>query len=174
MTRPIENLKMLFNRRPRLLYTPKQSSKLIDPAVRADHPALAHQFAEIESLVDPAYEELDQAALRSQNWYRLLATSLIVVGGIATVVGGLQGVFKAEAGVFGGIETALGIVLAVLAYVLRQSSMQKRYVRERLAAERVRGEPFLYLTGSGPYVDAADPDELLRARVETAKGQAFS
>jgi hypothetical protein len=161
-TRP---LRLLFKRRPRPFYKRGSSDPLIQPCVRDRNPALEAEFAEITRLVFPRYQGFDQDALEYQNRYRLQQTLLITFGLLATAAGGLQTLDDDLTRPLGVAEALLGVVLAFLASRLRRAGAQRGYVQARLAAERLRGEAFLFLTRAGPYEADQDRAGTLDARV---------
>lgn len=157
-------LRRRFPWRPR--YEPEPSQPLIKPCVADEHPAFEREFGAIRRILQKPYARFDREALREQYRYRFNQTWLIVFGLLATAAGGLQSV-EDLAEPMGIAEALLGVVLLALATQLRRRGAQRRYVQARLAAERLRGEAFLYLMGAGPYdgKDADAREALLDGRV---------
>lgn len=160
------SLCQLIYRWPRLRYTRGSSHPLVPGEVAARHPDLAQEFKAITDTVFPRYEKFDQDALQHQNSYRRQQIYLIVFGLLATAAGGLQAIDDSLKTPLGVAEALFGVVLFLLARKLRSAGEQRRYVQARLAAERLRGEGFLYLTRVGPYRADGDREALLRTRVE--------
>jgi uncharacterized membrane protein YfcA len=167
---PVEersSLCQLIYRWPKWRYKCGTSSALIPPCFRDRHPQLEAEFGAITRLVFPTYERFDQEALEHHNTYRRQQTFLIVFGLLATAAGGLQAIDDDLKRPLGILEALLGVLLFVLASRLRNAGEQRRYVQARLAAERLRGEGFLYLTRVGRYKSDGDRETLLESRVAT-------
>jgi hypothetical protein len=169
-TGPVEqrsSLCKLIYRWPKLRYKRGTSYALIPDDVAPSYPDLAPDLEAIAEIVFPTYEGFDQDALVHQNAYRRQQIYLIVFGLLATAAGGLQAIDDGLKVYLGILEAVLGAVLFFLAWLLRNAGEQKLYVQARLAAERLRGEGFLYLMRVGPYETEDDREEVLRSRVET-------
>jgi hypothetical protein len=165
---PVEersSLCQLIYRWPKPRYKRGSSYDLIPTKVEERHPELADEFAAIRTEVFDTYEKFDQDALVQQNAYRRQQIYLIVFGLLATAAGGLQAIDDDLKQPLGFVEAGLGIVIFFLAYLLRTAGTQRRYVQARLAAERLRGEGFLYLARVGPYEADGDREALLHERV---------
>ncbi len=120
-----------------------------------------------ESLM-PHFRELDNEALRRQNWYRWMYVILIFGGALVTISGIVQLAYMN----IGGIGIAGAIVAALLGAVTTASRAfhhQERYLNARLAAERLRGEYFLFLGRLDLYANEQDRVQKLIQRVADIK-----
>lgn len=130
---------------------------------KQNYPALAVDFAILEDTLLPTFHKLDREAVRLQNAHWWTYIILIAGGALATILGILQLAINVEGF---GIAGALVAALLGSATVVRNASCyQQRYMNNRLAAEELRSEYFLFLGHLGPY---ARQDRLahLQKRVE--------
>jgi len=147
--------------RPRLLWRAGQRYPLVSAEVRAAAPALAEDFDVLDRELLPDFYELDEAALRAQNTFRLGQLFVIVGGAAATALGAVQAALGGGVTEIGIAEAIVaGTLAAAVAYV-RGREAQREYFTTRLKAERLRGEYFLFLGRVPPY-DLDHWDERLR------------
>ena len=144
----------LIRRVPRFRWHPPQPERL----VKREIPAFEGDVAVLERELVPRFRTLDEGSLRAQNAFRLGQLTLILGGAAATALGAVH------AGLGGGV-LALGVVEAVVTGILagmveylRRRNLQREYFTNRLKAERLRAEYFLFLGRIGSYA-AADDDE---------------
>jgi Protein of unknown function (DUF4231) len=137
---------------------------LVPPELRDAVPALAPDLEILERELMPDFYDLDGAALRAENSYRLGQLFVIVGGAVATSLGAVQAAL-------GGGVTAIGVAEALVAGALagalsyvRDRDAQHDYFTSRLKAERLRGEYFLFLGHVRPYDTDDDDDRLARLR----------
>jgi hypothetical protein len=142
----------LFARLPKLRWKPPQKQEVIPADAQAQRPDLAAEFAVLESELMPYFRELDANALRLQNQFRLHQVTLIFGGALATLLGALHATFASGTGAWLGIsETVLALVLSGVAIHSQTTRAQERYSTDRLKAERLRSEYFLFLGHVGTY-----------------------
>lgn len=160
----------LFRRFPKLHPLPKEEQFLISPAERSKYPAFAGDFETLERELMPRFRELDNEALRRQNWYRWMFVILIFGGSLVTILGIVQLAYinAAGIGIAGAIVAAL---LGVATSASRAFHHQERYLNARLAAERLRSEYFLYLGHMDLYADEQDRVQKLIQRVLDIKAK---
>jgi hypothetical protein len=154
----------LFRRFPKLHPLPKEEQSLIPPDERSKYPAFAADFETLERELMPQFRILDNEALFRQNWYRSMYIILIFGGALVTILGIFQLAFINIT----GIGIAGSIVAAILVGATTASRAfphQERYMNARLAAERLRGEYFLFLGHLDPYTDEQDRVQKLKQRV---------
>lgn len=119
----------------------------------------------------PHFRELDAEALRVQNQFRLDQITLIFGGTLATVLGALHASLGTAAAVWAGIiESVVAAVLSAVALRMQGTHAQQRYFSDRLKAERLRTEYFLFLGRVGTYADEAERLPCLSRRVADIKG----
>jgi hypothetical protein len=151
---------------PRLWGVPEQH-----PIMSADEqqrfPDLRHDFELLRPELDEAFLELDRDALAGQNRFRLVNLLLIVGGAAATALGAVQA--AAHGGKFwlGIAEAVVAGLLAPLAIAARSGRAHRAYFTNRLKAERLRSEYFVFLVRAGEYYGLDDERrvEVLRERV---------
>jgi len=120
----------------------------------------------VRELLEPAFELADTTALRAQNRFRLMQVVVIGLGALAAIFGAVQSGVGDDAHWPGAVQAvAAGIAGTV---VLRRASYraQRVYLDQRLSAERLRGEAFLFLGRVGYPADDAAAREHLRRRVD--------
>jgi hypothetical protein len=151
------NRPALLARLPTIWWKPGTPWPLVREDQRARAPELADDFEILDRELVPRYREHDEAALRSQNEFRLGQVAIVVGGGIATALGSVQAAL-------GGGNVALGIAEGVITaaltagvFYVRQRNPQRRYMTSRLKAERLRSEYFVFLSRTDPY-DVDDRD----------------
>jgi hypothetical protein len=142
----------VFKRFPTLRLRLKQSV-ILAPDAQSGYPALADDFAVLEQELVPRFRELDRAALQAQNQFRLEQVVLILGSVSAVILGALQGTLR-DALWPGLAEALVGAVVAVFAVLSRELRAQRRYLTNRVKAERLRGEYFRFLGRVDEYADA--------------------
>jgi len=140
-----------LRRLPKPLWRPGDPQPLVDPDERARYPELEPDFALLDDVLLPAFHTRDGDAREAQNafWQQQL---LLIIGGMAATVFGI-----AQSALGGGV-VALGVAEAVLASLLtwlalsaRAGDRHRRYLTNRLQAERLRSEYFVFLARAGAY-----------------------
>ncbi len=157
----------LFKRFPRFRLL-REERPLVSPEERSNYPSFTADFATLERELMPHFYELDSEALRRQNWYRWMYIILIFGGAIATILGIAQLAFLTTAwpGIAGTVVAAgLGLATAVS----QAFNHHERYLNARLAAERLRGEYFLFLGRFDQYANDQDRVQKLIRRVAEIK-----
>ena len=162
-----------FAQRPRLFWRHDERYPLVSEELRAAAPALAADFAVLDRELLPDFYELDEAALRAQNSFRLGRVFLILGGTTATWLGALQAALGGGVAALGIAEALVaGTLAAGVAYV-RGRQAQREYFTTRLKAERLRGEYFLFLGRVAPYDvdDDAERGRRLREQVSMIEAE---
>jgi hypothetical protein len=130
-------------------------------------PGLQFEFELLRTELEERFLELDREALAGQNRFRLVNLLLIVGGVAATALGAVQA--AADGGKFwlGIAEAILAGLLAPLAIAARSGRAHRAYFTNRLKAERLRSEYFVFLVRAGEYhgIDDERRLEKLRERV---------
>lgn len=101
----------------------------------------------------------------NQRWYRRLrAIEIVLAASIPILV-----TYADEAAGAKLLVGAVGVVIAAIAGLFSLYRFQENWVEYRNAAETLKREKYLYLTGSPPY-EGADPFTAFVARCEAAMG----
>jgi hypothetical protein len=155
----------LFKRLPTLRWhAPKKMQEIVPSETQSQFPDLRSDFAMLEQELMPSFRRLDNEALRAQNVFRLQQVILIVGGVIVTTLGAIQAAHTKV--VWPGVaEAVIAGFLTSVAYIAREFNEQKKYFSDRLKAEMLRGEYFLFLGRMGNYVNDADRAHSLIRRV---------
>ncbi|MCG3163436.1 MAG: hypothetical protein JMDDDDMK_04849 [Acidobacteria bacterium] len=161
----------LFKRLPKLRWRPKEGEQIIHLApddqysdCREKYPDFKADFDILERELMPHFRELDNAALSAQNQFRLQQIILIVGGVIATALGAIQAA-NVKAAWPGVAEAAVAASLTMVSVIAREFGAQKKYFSDRLKAETLRAEYFLFLGRLGNYANDADRAQNLIRRV---------
>ncbi len=157
----------LFARLPEIRYQP-QSVPIVPPEEQGKYPALAADFAVLAEELLPHFEELDREAQRAQNRFRLEQLFLIAGGVFAAGLGAAHATLPDSPG-FGIAEALLGITMAGVSLYARQTNAQEAYLANRLEAESLRREYFLFLGRLSPYAEDGSRLRNLRRRVAQVK-----
>jgi len=150
----------LFKRFP-TFHLAMREDDLVKPEKRNAYPAFADDFETLENELIPIFRDFDNEALRSQNAYRGMYVILILGGALVTILGIAQIAFIDTSGI-GILGSIVALVLGVVTTISSRFKHQKRYLNARLAAERLRGEYFLFLGRCDPY--AADQDRIQKLK----------
>ena len=154
----------LFKRFPRLFRKKGESYPIIEPAVRVEYPALAGDFEVLDKELMPYFWELDEEALAEQNRFRLAQVTVIGGTAIATTLGAVQAAWPGWKWP-GFAEAVLAALLAAVIMQARTLKTHENYFTNRLKAEMLRGEYFLFLGRSAPYNSDAERVSNLVRRV---------
>jgi len=155
----------LFKRLPMLRWrAPKEIQEIVPSETQSQLPGLTSDFAILEQELMPGFRRLDNEALRAQNLFRLQQVILIAGGVIATTLGAIQAAQTKE--IWPGVaEAAVAGFLTSVSYIAREFNEQKKYFSNRLKAETLRGEYFLFLGRMGNYANDSDRAQNLIRRV---------
>jgi hypothetical protein len=160
----------LFKRLPSLRWSPPRDQNIIPAEAQTQSPAFSGDFKTLEDELMPHFRELDAEALRVQNQFRLNQVTLIFGGALATILGALHASLGAGPAVWAGIiESVLAAVLSAVALRLQGTHAQERYFSDRLKAEKLRTEYFLFLGRVGTYADEQERLPRLIRRVADLK-----
>jgi Protein of unknown function (DUF4231) len=150
--------------RPKLRWHAPPRTPLVKDDVRAAAPALGADLDALDRVLLPDYYDFDESAQRAQNTFRLGQVLIIAGGATATALGAVQAAL-------GGGVAWLGIAGAIIAGALtggvayvRGQHAQQDYFTDRLKAERLRSEYFLFLGRLAPYDAASDDERVARLR----------
>lgn len=149
---------------PRLRWRGPGRNPLVRPELEEAMPALGPDFEILARELLPDFFELDEAALRAENTFRLGQLFVIVGGAVATALGAVQAALGGGVTPIGITEALVaGAVAGAVSYV-RGRDAQREYFTSRLKAERLRGEYFLFLGRVPPYDTDDDDERLARLR----------
>ena len=165
---------VLFKRWPALHWSPPPDEPIVPTDAQMQHAVFSADFKELENELLPHFRELSVEALRVQNQFRRQQVVLIFGGACATVLGAMQSSLGSSAAVWAGIfETVLAAILAAVALRAQTTHAQEFYFTNRLKAERLRAEYFLFLARVGIYEDPQDRlPNLIRRIAEIKSGGA--
>lgn len=143
--------------------------QLVEFEERAPYPELNEDFVFLDDHLMPAYRECDTEALRQQNgFYR--ANMIYLVGSFAaTVLGIVQAAVGGGLFWIGLLESVLAAALGGGIVVATLRTNQRGYYTNRLKAERLRSEYFLFLGRQGHYADPHSRRDALQARVQAIR-----
>ncbi len=162
----------LFKRLPKVFWRPEPERPFIPPDKEANYPELADDFALLNSELMPNFYALDEKALRAQNQFRLEQVVLLVGSALAAILGTVQ-IALINSVLPGLLETLVTILLAAITYRVRAFNAQKLYFTNRLAAETLRSEYYLFLGHMGIYSDEQKRHQTLIRRVAKIAGQGY-
>lgn len=154
----------LFKRLPKFHSLPPEPQELVPEEERSKYPAFATDFETLRQELMPSFCELDNEAVRCQNWYRWMYIILILGGAAATTLAILQIAFL-SVGAYGVAGAVVATILGAATAILRGYNFHNRYLNARLLAERLRSEYFLFLGRIGPYTSDQDRVQKLKLRV---------
>jgi hypothetical protein len=144
----------LFKRLPSLRWSPPRDQQIVPAEWQTQSPLFTGEFKTLENELMPHFRELDAEALRVQNQFRLQQVTLIFGASLATILGALHASFGGSPAVWAGIiESMLAAVLSAVALRAQGTHAQERYFSDRLKAEKLRTEYFLFLGRVGTYAD---------------------
>lgn len=151
----------LFNRLPRFRWRPVENEQIVPHEMQNQFPDLKSDFDILDRNLMPSFRKLDNEALRAQNLFRLQQVVLIAGGVITTTLGAVQAALAEE--VWPGVtEAMVAAFLTSVSYIAREFNEQKNYFSNRLKAEALRGEYFLYLSRTGNYANDDRAQNLVR------------
>jgi hypothetical protein len=160
---------------PQLWGTPEQHA-ILSADDRSRFPDLADDFELLGAELEEPFRRYDRDALAGQNRFRLVYLLLIVGGATATALGALQCAAhggKLWIGIAGAIVAGL---LAPLAIAAQNGRSHRAYFTNRLKAERLRSEYFVFLVGAAEYdgVDDQRRLDVLRKRIAEIEDEAVA
>jgi len=80
----------LFKRLPNFRPISDELQEIVPRSEQNNYPDFAGDFALLEKELMPHFRELDNEALRQQNWYRWMYIILIFGGTLVTILGIVQ------------------------------------------------------------------------------------
>jgi len=144
----------LFERLPSLRWSPPRDQQIVPTEQQTQSPSFAGDFKTLENELMPYFRELDAEALRIQNQFRLQQVALIFGGALATILGALHAALGRGPAVWIGIiESVVATVLSAVALRAQGTHAQELYLGDRLKAEKLRTEYFLFLGRVGTYAN---------------------
>jgi hypothetical protein len=150
----------LLKRFPRFFWNPPVNDKWPDdwPVVSAEqpgqYPALAGDLRVWLDELEPRFRTLDHQAQVQQNQFWRQNVALIAGGLLATSLGAVQAAVGGGVVALAVIQALLTGLLAGLTVLMRSRRAQRGYLTDRLKAEQIKSEYFLFLARAGEY--AAD------------------
>ncbi len=154
----------LFKRFPSLCQHTPVSEPIVSAEIQKKYPAFSEDFEFLEKRLMRHFHEFDNEALNAQRRFRREQIALIIGGALATIAGVLQATFTGLLW-FGIIEGILATLLAILTHLSKRLKAQEDYFTNRLKAEALRSEYFLFLGRIDHYVDNNDRYQQLILRV---------
>jgi hypothetical protein len=157
---------------PQLWGVPAQHP-ILSAEDRRRFPELAPDFDVLAAELEDAFLQYDRDALAGQNRFRLVHLLLIAGGAAATALGALQCAALGGKLWLGIAEAIVAGSLAPLAVAARSGRSHRAYFTNRLKAERLRSEYFVFLIGGAEY-DGVDDErrvEILRKRIATIEDE---
>ncbi|MBO0860951.1 MAG: DUF4231 domain-containing protein [Chloracidobacterium sp.] len=155
----------LFKRRPILLWKPRINEQIVPLDQRKEFPALEDDFKILDEQLMDNFRRMDNEALMAQNQFRLQQIILIVGAVMTSSLGAIQAAMPETARWPGLIEAVIAAMLTAVAFIAKRTEPQKKYFSNRLKAETLRGEYFLFLGHLGAYKDDASRVHKLIQRV---------
>jgi len=156
----------VLRRLPALRWRPPDPHRMVvDLEVQRRYPALARDLAFLNDHLMDAFRTCDSEALRLQRVFHLSNLAAITGSLVATILGVAQAAGVAGRLWVGLAETVLAAVLGGGVLLSAARGAQRRYYDNRLKAERLRAEYFLFLARQQPYAADATRDRALAERV---------
>jgi hypothetical protein len=160
----------MFKRLPSLRWSSPQDQQIVSMDAQKQSPLFTDDFKTLEDELMPYFRELDAEALHVQNQFRLDQVTLIFGGALATILGAVHASFSGTPAVWAGIiESVLAAALSAVALRLQRTHAQERYFSDRLKAEKLRSEYFLFLGRVGTYAEEQERLPSLIQRVADIK-----
>ena|SRR5215471_16024239 len=145
----------LFRRRPILFWKPRINEQIVPPDQRKEFSAFEDDFKILDERLMENFRRMDNEALRAQNQFRRQQIILIIGAAMTSSLGAIQAAMPETAPWPGLIEAVIAAMVAAVAFIAKQTEPQKKYLSNRLKAETLRGEYFLFLGRAGAYKDDA-------------------
>ena len=159
----------LFRRWPYLRWpADPNEQQIIKEDDRRAFPTFAEDFAFLNEKLMPAFLMLDKEAGHAQNQFHRQQVILVLGGALVTTLGAIQVTLAAMThnSMWPGLaEAVLAAILAGVAQAAQASKAQQRYFSNRLKAETLRSEYFLFLGRLNPY-DDQNPQQMLLDRID--------
>ncbi|HEX4949170.1 MAG TPA: DUF4231 domain-containing protein [Blastocatellia bacterium] len=155
---------ILFKRWPFLFWKPKENEPIVSPEMQQQFPALQTDFAFLEQQILEDFRTFNNQALHAQNQFRQQQIWLIIGGVVTTTLGALQAAWS-NVPWPGVAESIVAAMLTTLGFLVQRLDAQKKYYSNRLKAELLRGEYFLFLGRIGAYNNDNSRQQTLIRRV---------
>jgi hypothetical protein len=168
----------LIARFPKLFWHPSLDAKwandwpVVPPEQPGEYPELAADLAVWREQLEPRFRRLDHQAQILQNQFWRQHVALIVGGLVATSLGTIQAAAGGGVVLIAVAEALLTGALAGLTVLIRSRRAQRGYFTDRLKAERIKSEFFLFLARVGEYSTGNPVARLLQQvdDIEAAEG----
>ncbi|GAC1376776.1 MAG: hypothetical protein NVS2B12_35180 [Ktedonobacteraceae bacterium] len=160
----------LFKRLPSIRWRPRPEEPFISLEEQSKYPDLIDDFVLLNDELMPHFYDLDRRALQSQNQFWLEQLFLLVGSALATILGAIQ-IATIASTLPGVLETVITILLAAITYRVRAFNAQKNYFTNRLAAETLRSEYYLFLGRVDSYANEQSRHRNLISRVNQIASQ---
>lgn len=144
---------------------PDPDRTLVNLDEQVNYPTLARDLSFLNDHLLDAYRSCDSEALRLQRSFYIANMAAIVGSLAATVLGVIQAADLAGRFWFGLVETVLAAALGGGVLLNAARGAQRGYYTNRLKAERLRSEYFLFLAKHEPYATDSTRDRVLMERV---------
>jgi len=138
----------------------------------AEYPDLAVDLAVWREQLEPRYRRLDHSSQISRNKFWRRNVALIIGSLVATSLGAVQIAVGGKVWWLVVTQAAFTALLAQLAVLIRFGRVRQTYLTDRLKAEWIKSEFYLFLGRVGDYA-AGDPVTKLQQQVsdiEEAEG----
>jgi hypothetical protein len=168
----------LIARFPKLFWHPSLDARwandwpVVPPEQPGEYPELAADLAVWREQLEPRFRRLDHRAQILQNQFWRQHVALIVGGLVATALGTIQAAAGGGVVLIAVAEAVLTGALAGLTVLIRSRRAQRGYFTDRLKAERIKSEFFLFLARVGDYSTGNPVARLLQQvdDIEAAEG----
>ncbi len=154
----------IFRRLPKLNWQIGENRPFIPPDEQSKYPELVEDMKLLDQHLMPEFYELDSKALRLQNQFWLEQLALLVGSALAAILGAVQ-IAVIQSPIPGILETLVTVILAAITYRVQAYKAQRAYFTNRLAAETLRGEYYLFLGRIDAYADERNRRAVLARRV---------
>jgi hypothetical protein len=160
----------LFKRLPKIRWQPRQDDSFISFEQWDNYPDLKEDLSLLNDHLLPKFHRYDNKALEAQNSFRRDQLILLIGSATAAILGAIQ-IALIKSWVPGALETVITISLTVMTYIVRSFNKQRGYFTDRLIAETLRGEYYLFLGRIGEYADEEKRLQHLKRRVSEITSQ---
>ena len=152
---------------PRVRWRAQSPDPFVPSQALANYPALDADIQHLDRELMPAFRRLDEESLRAQNSSRLRQLAVILGGTAASALGAVQAALGGGVVALAVPEALLAGLLAGTVVYIKGRDAQREYSTNRLRAERLRSEYFLFVARAGRYAeeDEAGRRRLLRGQV---------
>lgn len=147
----------MLARFPRFFWRPDMDSPwdedwpIVSAEQLAEYPALRKDLEVWSNYLEYRYRRLNHASMIFQNRYWRRNVALIIGSFVATCLGVLQTAMGASVGWLAVLQASFTALLAQLAVLIRLGQVQQKFRTNRLKAEWIKSEYYLFLARTGDY-----------------------